>query len=194
MNIKDQIIKGIENNINTLPEFITIDTKFDELCDKFKEIGIHPADVTEPLFLFYFLKEDSWLDYLFDHYTENTIDQAIADTTEVILQIGYVLMLLNMAEYKLLTSRPKLESSYTMYNDISVYSTPFETQNNIVVDTINKSGHHISFILAFTDISGRFFNCFPSSTYTLQITSDSINEVYNEQNANEFILKIVFEK
>lgn len=194
MNIKDQILKGIENNINTLPEFRTIDKKFDEIINKFEEIGIHPADPTDPLFLFYHLQENDWLDYLFDHYAENTIDQAIADTTEVIFQIGYILMLLNIAEYKLLTSRPNLKSSYTMYNDISIYSTPFKTQNNIQVDTINKSGHHISFVLAFTDVSGRFFSCFPSSTYIIQITSDDISGVYNEHNANEFILKIIFEK
>lgn len=58
MSIKDQILEGIENNVKTLPELITIDKKFDEIIDKFKAIGIHPADPTDPLFLFYYLKEE----------------------------------------------------------------------------------------------------------------------------------------
>lgn len=89
--------------------------------------------------MFYYLRDNEWLDYLFDHYTKDTIDEAIADTTEVILQIGYVLMLLHMAEYKLLSNRPELRASYKEYNDVSFYGTPFDTQKNIEVKTINKS-------------------------------------------------------
>lgn len=193
MNIyKDQIIKGIEDNINTLPEFKTLNEKFDEIVNKFKKIDVGWLYVPQPFCLFYYLRDNDWLDYLLDHYTKDTIDEAIADTTNVILQIGYVLMLLHMAEYKLLSNHPELVASYKKYNDVSFYGDSFEGAKNIEVKTINKSGQQTSFTIDFTDASGRFFKCLSSDTPTLQITADSISGVYTENNADEFILKIVF--
>ena len=193
MNIyKDQIIKGIEDNINTLPEFKTLNKKFDEIVSKFKEIDIGWLYVPQPLCMFYYLRDNDWLDYLFDHYTKDTIDEAIADTTNVILQIGYVLMLLHMAVYKLLSSHQELVASYKKYNDVSFYGDSFDAPKNIEVKTINKSGQQTSFIIDFTDASGRFFKCLSSNLYTLQITNRNGNKVYTENNADEFILNLVF--